>query len=296
VREIVRVATAETEEAWLEKARTLSCHDLEREVRQREGLGAGSGERATLTISLPIELLRTCNECYELAERLSAANLEKFQVLEPMMAEFLSACLPAEDEDGPSPHATAEETSVSLEVRRAVFERDGYQCTMPGCTMRKMLDPHHIVFRSHGGGDEPSNLTTLCRVHHGLVHRGICRIRRSESGELVFERPPLFSERPAVAAPAPESESESEHPPEDVADDSEDWRERTVADIFDDAPPPAPSRPTVDYGDFLLAWMRAKTRAKQEDARNDRAHCRRRNLERRLSANGRIGGRSRKPP
>ena len=52
----------------------------------------------------------------------------------------------------------------------ADFERDGFRCTVPGCTARRNLQSHHVVFRSHGGPDEPWNRTTLCAFHH---HRGI---------------------------------------------------------------------------------------------------------------------------
>lgn len=33
-----------------------------------------------------------------------------------------------------------------------------------------MIEVHHISYRSQGGPDWPSNLITLCQVHHMLVH------------------------------------------------------------------------------------------------------------------------------
>lgn len=30
--------------------------------------------------------------------------------------------------------------------------------------------PHHIIYKSGGGGDNHDNLITLCRKHHDLVH------------------------------------------------------------------------------------------------------------------------------
>ena len=38
-----------------------------------------------------------------------------------------------------------------------VFIRDGWRCTAPGCTSRRNLEDHHLLYRSRGGGDEPSN-------------------------------------------------------------------------------------------------------------------------------------------
>jgi hypothetical protein len=63
-------------------------------------------------------------------------------------------------------------------VRRAhrVFERDGWRCTVPGCSSYRNLHDHHIVFRSAGGSDELANRTTLCAFHHLRgVHAGRVR-------------------------------------------------------------------------------------------------------------------------
>jgi hypothetical protein len=55
-----------------------------------------------------------------------------------------------------------------------------------------------VVFRSRGGGDEASNLTTLCAWHHLRgVHGGVLRCTGAAPGRLRFElgvragRPPL---------------------------------------------------------------------------------------------------------
>src|SRR5262245_28538750 len=54
--------------------------------------------------------------------------------------------------------------------------RDGYRCQAPGCTARARLQVHHLRYRSHQGGDEESNLLSLCDFHHmegehgGLAH------------------------------------------------------------------------------------------------------------------------------
>ncbi len=79
-------------------------------------------------------------------------------------------------------------------VRREhrVFERDGWRCTVPGCSSYRNLHDHHIQFRSHGGPDDLWNRTALCAAHHHRsVHEGIGRIRirgRAPDG-LRFELP-----------------------------------------------------------------------------------------------------------
>jgi hypothetical protein len=57
-----------------------------------------------------------------------------------------------------------------------VYARDGWRCTVPGCSSYRNLHAHHIVYRSHQGGEELCNLTTLCAWHHPRgVHAGLVR-------------------------------------------------------------------------------------------------------------------------
>jgi hypothetical protein len=69
-----------------------------------------------------------------------------------------------------------------------VIERDGYRCTVPGCTSRRNLHDHHIVFRSRGGPDTASNRITLCAFHHQrCLHVGLMRVQGRAPEGLVFE-------------------------------------------------------------------------------------------------------------
>ncbi len=69
----------------------------------------------------------------------------------------------------------------------ADFTRDGFRCTAPGCTARRNLHSHHIVFRSHRGADEPRNRTTLCAFHHQRgVHAGTVSCSGRAPHGLVF--------------------------------------------------------------------------------------------------------------
>jgi hypothetical protein len=69
----------------------------------------------------------------------------------------------------------------------ADFTRDGFRCTAPGCTARRNLQSHHIVFRSARGPDEPWNRTTLCAFHHQRgVHAGFVSCQGRAPDGLVF--------------------------------------------------------------------------------------------------------------
>lgn len=52
-------------------------------------------------------------------------------------------------------------------LRASIFERDRFRCR--GCA-KQAQEVHHIIFRSHGGGDEPDNLIALCRNCHEIAH------------------------------------------------------------------------------------------------------------------------------
>jgi 5-methylcytosine-specific restriction endonuclease McrA len=53
-------------------------------------------------------------------------------------------------------------------LRREILDRDGWRCQKCGCS--KNLDVHHIVRRSALGDDAETNLITLCRECHQVLH------------------------------------------------------------------------------------------------------------------------------
>ena len=54
----------------------------------------------------------------------------------------------------------------------ATYERAGYRCEAPGCTSRRNLERHHIVYRSRRGTSDSDNLLCLCRMHHQQGEHG----------------------------------------------------------------------------------------------------------------------------
>lgn len=64
----------------------------------------------------------------------------------------------------------ADELLLKTHVRAYVIERDGHVCR--GCGQyQEHPHVHHIVYRSQGGKDVPSNLISLCFRCHEMVHR-----------------------------------------------------------------------------------------------------------------------------
>jgi 5-methylcytosine-specific restriction endonuclease McrA len=65
-------------------------------------------------------------------------------------------------------------------VKAYVLYRDGYQCQK--CKTEKgKLHVHHIVFKSDGGTNTPSNLITLCESCHNKLHKGEFEIKGVKS-------------------------------------------------------------------------------------------------------------------
>lgn len=54
-------------------------------------------------------------------------------------------------------------------LNKSIHDRDG-GCVMCGVWVDYGEKFHHIVFRSHGGGDTADNGVILCRSCHGLAH------------------------------------------------------------------------------------------------------------------------------
>jgi len=65
-----------------------------------------------------------------------------------------------------------------------VYERDRYQCSNPVCFGRHVT-PHHIRFRSQGGDDSPHNLTPPCFwCHLEGIHGGRIKVTGNAPAEL----------------------------------------------------------------------------------------------------------------
>ncbi len=73
-----------------------------------------------------------------------------------------------------------------------VYRRDAFTCTSPVCE-RHDVQPHHLKFRSAGGGEEDENLTSLCTwCHLTGVHGGRIRVAPPASRMQWQIGPPLL--------------------------------------------------------------------------------------------------------
>ena len=72
-------------------------------------------------------------------------------------------------------------------LRRATRERDKCRCRFPGCQSRR-VDLHHIQYWSNGGRTKLTNLVSLCKCHHMLVHERGYLIAAARDGTFAFYR------------------------------------------------------------------------------------------------------------
>jgi 5-methylcytosine-specific restriction endonuclease McrA len=67
-------------------------------------------------------------------------------------------------------------TSIPPATRRKVLAAARHKCQAPGCDHVRFLEIHHVIKRSKGGTNDPSNLQVLCSACHKLVHANSCRL------------------------------------------------------------------------------------------------------------------------
>ncbi len=75
-------------------------------------------------------------------------------------------------------NSQAKRTPIPAQIRHEVMKRDRGQCTFKDkvanpCQNKIWIDLHHKKTIANGGEHRLSNITTLCRQHHRLLHQKI---------------------------------------------------------------------------------------------------------------------------
>jgi hypothetical protein len=240
VRELTRVVTEETEEAWLDAIDGKDSNQVQQMVKglKKGSLPADRPDPDLVTewvglevpariaamwrqmrIALDDEAGRRLSDaelCEEIAKRATAEVTAPGEVPRPGVQIAITTCRQCKqahqvgpgveyaisvsdyeralcdavfigdlEADDPQPNRT----SIPQATRRKVLVRDRFCCTVPGCTSKRFLVPHHIKHREHGGDNKSSNITTLCDGHHKLLHDGIIAVRGKAPDRLVFTLP-----------------------------------------------------------------------------------------------------------
>jgi hypothetical protein len=106
-----------------------------------------------------------------------------------------------ENESGDPLSVGRKTRSIPPALRRALKVRD-QGCQFPGCTYSRYVDAHHIEHWADGGETKMSNLVTLCRAHHRMVHAQEIIIEGNHADGWQFmsvDRVPFNAPRPDTA-------------------------------------------------------------------------------------------------
>jgi hypothetical protein len=182
--------------AWIARAERVSVRRLRDEVGRALATGVFEPSGDLQTGAIP----RPRGESVRLFFATAPEVAHLFRAALATVQRRL-ACSPSDALEAMLAHAVATWLPEKATARdHAVFERDGWRCTVPGCSSYRNLHAHHIAFRSAGGSDDAANLTTLCAWHHLRgVHAGVVRCTGMAPHALRFELGVRPRQAPLVA-------------------------------------------------------------------------------------------------
>jgi hypothetical protein len=185
VRILSRLPAREVD-AWIPRARELTCVALRTEVEEHDEAQLRAARR--LRARVPERIARTLQAAFRAVRAVEACLLDDGRCLVRLARHFTDAWK----------WQVKKARTVSQKVR----ERDLGRCRFPGCS-RRAVHAHHVDPRSHGGADTEDNLVALCACHHLRgIHGGYIRVRGRAPDGLVWEvcgrvwtggRPPRFA-------------------------------------------------------------------------------------------------------
>jgi hypothetical protein len=144
------------------------CEAHEPSARRR---AFASGPRASVVVHVDRQVLGDAGA--EGCAHIEGIGVVSAHTVQRLVCDAAVSTLAFDSEGTAIPEGHTRQIPDSL--RRAVLTRDG-GCRWPGCNRRRYVDVHHVVFVSHGGRTRLTNLATLCRAHHRLVHEGGYRL------------------------------------------------------------------------------------------------------------------------
>ena len=168
---VANVADFDSVNGWIRRAGEMTCAELERAVEAARDAQACA--RGTLEARGPERVAGLLNAELRAAAEASGEPLDPAGCLATVARHFVEVW---------GPLLRCRSTPA-----RRVQERDGWWCKTPGCS-RPSAQGHHIILRSHGGGEDPGNKVALCAPHHLRgVHRGLIRVSGTAPDGLVWE-------------------------------------------------------------------------------------------------------------
>ncbi|MFL5435242.1 MAG: HNH endonuclease [Myxococcales bacterium] len=168
---IARHAEDDSIDAWIERGEHVPCITLRRELQACEETQMCA--RGEVEVWAPRSVAALIALACSAARKAAGRWISTGECLARIAQHFIDVWEPL--------------LRVRNTLHRKVLERDRFLCQVPGCS-RAADHAHHIRYRSRGGSDYLSNLTSLCAVHHLQgVHMGRIRVSGSAPDRLRWE-------------------------------------------------------------------------------------------------------------
>ena len=156
---------------WIEMARTTPCIALRREMEDKEE--AQMCARGTFGAWMTVSVAEVVKAAFRAARAAAKRWTSAGECLVRLAEHFIETW-----------NEILKEVNT---LQRRIRRRDRHFCQVPGCS-RAAVHAHHIIPRSRGGADDPSNLISLCAAHHLFgIHGGRMRVTGRAPDELVWE-------------------------------------------------------------------------------------------------------------
>ena len=203
LREVVRIATPDSEREWGELCRNRTYAEIEDLVARSQGgeippdQPARTAPRSELRCYFEPDQMAVLERGLQVMCQLSGRALPMAEAIELLFAEKLaehpvnekqlervrreaskdlhwSDLINAETEgcpENPEIKIVNPKSRVPTKAqRRQILRRDGYRCAVPGCQNTLWLHVHHLIYFADGGLTVEDNLITLCSKCHKNVH------------------------------------------------------------------------------------------------------------------------------
>jgi len=167
-------------EDWVRRAESALPVEFRCEVNRRiEEAAQGDVPVVPLFLHVTESAREDFHRVRALASREARCPLTEGQTFTLLVRQFLDARDPVRrGSRARRARPTCEtpgERYIPAQVRKAVLDRSGDRCEVPGCSFDTFLEYAHVEAHADGGDREPENLLRLCHVHH--VHFDADRIR-----------------------------------------------------------------------------------------------------------------------
>ena len=179
---IASVITPDNQLEWIERAKTLSKANLEKEIAREipkplkpEKAKAVGEDRHRIEFEVDDATMIMQKRAMDLVSGKLRKNASLGQTQSYLLKHFLKHEDPVVKAERSRERSKTKNKSVPAHVKHEVYKRDQGCCQAQNpdgtkCNQTRWVDLHHVQPKAAGGSDTLENLITLCSSHHRLWH------------------------------------------------------------------------------------------------------------------------------